>query len=79
LRHSDSLVCSRGTEVSLFIEEAYRRQGVAIASAGQWLLACMGQGMRPNRDAANPASCGLAKKLGYSAAGMHEATFHKLK
>jgi hypothetical protein len=70
LRHSGSLAWSRGIEVSLFVEETYRRQGVAMASAGQWLLACMWQGMRPNRDAANPK---------YSAAGMHEATFHKPK
>lgn len=60
-----SLACSRGIEVSLFVEEAYRRQGVATALASRLILTCLRDGRRPNWDAANPESCRLAEKLGF--------------
>lgn len=72
-----SLACSRGLEVSLFVDEAYRRQGVATALAGSLLLACLRLGLRPNWDAANPESCALAEKLGYVSAGQYEAYFRR--
>lgn len=72
-----SLACSRGIEVSLFVEEAYRRQGVATALAGRLLLECVHLGRRPNWDAANPESCALAEKLGYVGAGTYDAFFRK--
>jgi GNAT superfamily N-acetyltransferase len=74
-----SLVCSRGIEVSLFVEENYRRQGVATAMAGKLLLACLEQGLRPNWDAANPESCKLAEKLGYELVDTYESYYHNLK
>lgn len=60
-----SLVCSQGIEVSIFVDEPYRRQGVATALAARLLLASLQRGLRPNWDAANTESCGLAEKLRY--------------
>jgi GNAT superfamily N-acetyltransferase len=60
-----SLVCSQGIEVSIFVEESYRRQGAATALAARLLLASLERGLRPNWDAANRESCNLAEKLGY--------------
>ncbi len=71
-----SLVCSQGIEVSIFVDEAYRRQGVATAVAAHLLLACLERGLHPNWDAANPESVQLANKLGYRSTGSYEAYFH---
>lgn len=59
-----SLVCSQGIEVSIFVDEPYRRQGVATALAAQLLLTSLQRGLQPNWDAANQESCRLAEKLG---------------
>ncbi|MBP8947767.1 MAG: GNAT family N-acetyltransferase [Candidatus Promineofilum sp.] len=72
-----SLVCSRGIEVSLYVDEPYRRQGVATAIAGRLLLECVRQGRRPNWDAANLESCALAEKLGYVASGSYDSYFSR--
>lgn len=72
-----SLVCSRGIEVSLFVDEPYRRQGLATALAGRLSLDCVRLGLRPNWDAANLESCALAEKLGYTASGTYEAYYRK--
>lgn len=72
-----SLACSRGIEVSLYVDEPYRLQGVATALSASLLLACLRQGMRPNWDAANQESCYLAEKLGYVSAGEYEAYYRK--
>jgi len=71
-----SLVCSHGIEVSLYVEEPYRRQGVATALGSTLLLECMRHNLRPNWDAANPESCKLAKKLGYVFVEAYEAHYH---
>jgi L-amino acid N-acyltransferase YncA len=71
-----SLVCSRGIEISIFVDEAHRRQGVATAVGANLLLACLQRGLHPNWDAANPESVKLAKKLGYESVGPYEAYFH---
>ena len=72
-----SLACSRGIEVSLFVEEAYRRRGVATALASRLLLACVREGRRPNWDAANPESRALAEKLGYMFTSEYEAYYRQ--
>lgn len=72
-----SLACNRGIEVSLYVDEPYRLQGVATALSASLLLACLRQGMRPNWDAANQESCKLAEKLGYVFAGEYEAYYRK--
>ena len=71
-----SLVCSQGIEVSIFVDEAHRRQGAATAVAAHLLLACLARGLHPNWDAANPESVRLAKKLGYRSVGEYQAYFH---
>jgi GNAT superfamily N-acetyltransferase len=60
-----SLVCSRGIEVSLYVEDEFRRQGIASVLASRLLLWCLERGMEPHWDAANPESLKLAIKLGY--------------
>ena len=72
-----SLVCAQGIEVSIFVDEAHRRQGVATAVAAQLLLACLERSLHPNWDAANPESVRLAKRLGYRPTGTYEAYFHR--
>ena len=71
-----SLVCSRGIEVSIYVQERVREQGIATALASQLLLSCLRQGMRPNWDAANLESYKLALKLGYTFAGAYEAYYY---
>jgi GNAT superfamily N-acetyltransferase len=71
-----SLVCSRGIEVSIYVEEAYRERGVGTALASRLLLECHRWGMRPNWDAANPESCRLAIKLGYQFVAAYEAYYY---
>jgi len=60
-----SLVCSTGIEVSIYVEEPHRQQGLATALGSRLVLECLRQNLRPNWDAANPESCKLAKKLGF--------------
>lgn len=71
-----SLVCSRGIEVSLFVDEPYRRRGIATAISAALLLECVRRGLRPNWDAANLESCALAEKLGYTPAGSYESYYY---
>lgn len=71
-----SLVCSQGIEVSVYIEEPYRRQGIATALSARLLLESLHNGLRPNWDAANPESCGLAEKLGYTFIETYNAYYY---
>jgi GNAT superfamily N-acetyltransferase len=71
-----SLVCSSGIEVSLYVEEPYRQQGIATALGSRLVLECIQQNRRPNWDAANPESCKLAKKLGYIFTGSYDAYYY---
>lgn len=71
-----SLVCSRGIEVSLFIDERYRRRGMAMAVSANLILECLRRGLRPNWDAANTVSCTLAEKLGYTPVGTYDAYYY---
>jgi GNAT superfamily N-acetyltransferase len=70
-----SLACSRGIEVSLYVAEDYRRQGMATALASRLLLWCFENAMDPHWDAANPESAQLALKLGYAPAGGYTAYY----
>jgi GNAT superfamily N-acetyltransferase len=74
-----SLVCSQGIEISIFVDEAHRRQGIATALGAHLLLACLQRGLHPNWDAANPESVKLATKLGYRSLGSYEAYFYAQK
>ena len=70
-----SLVNSRAIEVSLFVDEAHRRQGAATALSCALLTWCLEHQIRPNWDAANDESVGLATKLGYTPTGSYTAYF----
>ena len=70
-----SLVCSKGIEVSIFVGEKHRRQGVATALASRLVLECLRRGLRPNWDAANPESCRLALKLGFTFIEQYDAHY----
>ena len=71
-----SLVCSIGIEVSIFVDEPYRQQGIATALGSRLVLECLRQNLRPNWDAANPESCKLAKKLGFIFTETYDAYYY---
>jgi GNAT superfamily N-acetyltransferase len=70
-----ALVCSRGIEISIYVGDQYRRHGVATALACRLLLECLGRGLRPNWDAANPESYKLARKLGFEFVETYDAYY----
>jgi GNAT superfamily N-acetyltransferase len=72
-----SLVCSKGIEVSIVVHPDYRQQGIATALSCCLLKHCLERGLKPNWDAANAESDGLAQKLGYTFAEKYEAYFIK--
>jgi GNAT superfamily N-acetyltransferase len=72
-----SLVCSNGIEVSIFVLEEYRRQGMATTLAAHLLKWCLENNMDAHWDAANPESCKLAEKLGYIPIGKYRAYYLK--
>jgi GNAT superfamily N-acetyltransferase len=72
-----SLVCSDAIEVSIVVDPAHRRQGIASALATQLLLWCLEHHLAPHWDAANEESCNLAEKLGYTNKEAYIAYFLK--
>lgn len=74
-----SLVCSTGIEVSVFVDEPYRQKGVATALSSKLLLECLKLNLRPNWDAANPESCKLAKRLGFSFVETYDSYYHTVQ
>ena len=61
-----SLICSKGIEVSIFVSPDHRRRGIATALASHLLRWSLEHRLDPHWDAANPESCKLAEKLGYT-------------
>ena len=72
-----SLVCSTGIEVSLFVADEHRRQGLATALSANLVRWCFENNMDAHWDAANLESCKLAEKLGYTSQGTYQAYFLK--
>jgi GNAT superfamily N-acetyltransferase len=70
-----SLVCSDAIEVSIVVDPAHHRKGIATALACQLLLWCLDHHLSPHWDAANEESCSLAEKLGYSKDGEYTAYY----
>jgi len=70
-----SLVSTRGIEVSLYVLPDYRRQGIGALLASRLLLSCLESGLDPHWDAANPESCHLAERLGYTPTGTYVAHY----
>jgi RimJ/RimL family protein N-acetyltransferase len=71
-----ALVNSQGIEISIYVDEPYRRQGMATALASCLLLHCLEDHRQPHWDAANPESCALAEKLGYRKVGEYRAYYY---
>ena len=61
--------------MSLYVDEPYRRKGMATALSAHLLRWCLEHGADPHWDAANPESCALAIKLGYKSAGSYLAHY----
>jgi predicted GNAT family acetyltransferase len=72
-----SLVCNQGIEISLFVSDDYRRQGIATALSANLVRWCLENNMDAHWDAANLESCKLAEKLGYIPAGEYQAYYLK--
>lgn len=70
-----SLVCSRGIEVSLFVVEDYRQQGIGTLLAARLVKWCLENNADANWDAANRESCRLAETLGYVRSGTYQAYY----
>lgn len=70
-----SLVSGNAIEISIVVDDGYRRKGIATALAIQLLIWCLEHGVSPHWDAANEASCGLAEKLGYTNRTAYRAYF----
>ncbi len=67
--------CSKGIEVSIYVEERHRQRGIATALAARLVLECLQRGWVAHWDAANPESCKLAQKLGYHLLGEYQGYF----
>jgi GNAT superfamily N-acetyltransferase len=72
-----SLICSTGIEVSLFVADEHRRQGLATALSANLVRWCFENNLDAHWDAANLESCKLAEKLGYTSQGTYQAYFLK--
>ncbi|KQC14089.1 MAG: hypothetical protein APR63_06120 [Desulfuromonas sp. SDB] len=72
-----SLVCSMGIEVSIFVREDYRRQGIATTLASHLLLWCLNNHTLASWDTANHESCKLALKMGYTYTRTYKAYYLK--
>ncbi len=70
-----SLACGTAIEISIFVENDFRRTGIATALATQLLIWCLENGVSPHWDAANEESCDLAEKLGYTNRSLYRAYF----
>ncbi len=66
---STMTVYDGGTEIQIATHPEYRKKGLALPTAGAFILECMDRGIRPCWDAANEASLHMALKLGYEYKG----------
>jgi GNAT superfamily N-acetyltransferase len=62
----------RTVEIEVDTHPRYRRKGLATAVSAHLVLECLEQGLVPHWDAANPRSCALAEKLGFTAERSYE-------
>ena len=60
-------------EIEVETSPYYRRCGLATVVSAALVLECLERGLEPCWDAANPASAGLARKLGLESVGCYNA------
>ncbi len=63
---SSNIFYQDGIEVNIYVEEEFRRKGIATALASNLILECLNQNKKVSWDAANINSVNLAKKLGFT-------------
>lgn len=63
---SSNIFYQDGIEVNIYVEEKFRRKGIATALASNLILECLNQNKKVSWDAANINSVNLAKKLGFT-------------
>lgn len=68
-----SLVCRRGIEMSAFVSERFRQQGIGTVLCAHLVDAALNRGLEPHWDAANRESIRMGAKLGYRLAGAYES------
>jgi hypothetical protein len=66
---------ARSVEVAIATRAAYRRRGLAAATAARLLRECLALGLVPRWSASNPTSQRLAVRLGYRPAGQCEVLY----
>lgn len=65
-------VYGEGIEIQIETQKDHRRRGLALCCGARLMLDCLDRGLYPSWDAANPASVGLAQKLGYRLKGSYK-------
>lgn len=68
---STMTVYDGGTEIQIATHPDFRGKGLAMPTAGAFILECVRRNMRPCWDAANETSLHMAKKLGYEYTGVY--------
>lgn len=64
-------ICDKGIEIQIDTRRNHRGRGLATVVAARLLTYSLENDLDPNWDAANEASVGLAKKLGYTPRGTY--------
>ena len=63
---SSFTVCHEGIEIEINTHPDFRRRGIASTLAATLIEHCLGRGIEPHWNAANPISAKFAEKLGYT-------------
>lgn len=70
---SSGAISKEKLEIEVQTRPEFRRRGFATAVAAALILYCLDHGLEPCWDAANEASSGLARKLGFRSSGKYDA------
>lgn len=69
---SSYAICSKGIEIQVNTNPAYRRKGLAAAVSAALLIYCLEHDFEAHWDAGNPISARLAERLGYTRTETYE-------
>lgn len=62
-------------EIETITASGHRRKGLGTATCATLVVECLKRGIEPHWNASNPASVGLAEKLGYVQSDVYDALF----